>query len=118
MRTAIAVQEVASNNAAQLNEAAVDAANGMIFPNDGRTVLVVRNAGASALSITLKGVACSHGRAADVVVAALAAGRVYLSTYLETGLFSQKAGADSGQVYVDFAGADAANAKVSAVRTV
>jgi hypothetical protein len=43
-RTAIAVQQVQKNKSGALTFAAADQANGMSFPNDGNTILRVKNA--------------------------------------------------------------------------
>lgn len=71
-RTAIAVQSVQRNKGAQLASATPDVGNGNSFVNDGKTVLVVTNRSGVTVNVTVRSVACSHGRTLDVVVPVVA----------------------------------------------
>ena len=112
-RTAIAVQEIAYLGSGAINFSAADATNGMMFPNDGRTVLLVKNDGTSAITATVVSVADEYGRTGDIAPT-VAAGEIRIIGPLRSGLFNQKNGADQGKVYVNFS-ADT-NVKVAAVR--
>lgn len=104
-RTSIAVEEVpfqSADNDVTFN--AVDAANGMMFPNDGRTILLVKNADAAAKTVTIRAVPDEAGRSVDLVVT-VAAGKTALVPPLRPAWWNQRSGADMGQVYVDFSAA-------------
>lgn len=111
-RTAIAVQTILDNSHAAVTFVAADAANGMVFPNDGKTELIVKTAGATSATATVRSVACSHGRTADLVIS-LAATEVRSVPKLDAALFNQTA-ADLGSVYVDFT--NITNVTVAAVK--
>ena len=98
-RTAIALQAVVRGTGAQLTEVAADAANGMMFPNDGDTELVVVTGG-TGINVTIRSVPCSHGRSGDQVVAVAANKRAVFPKW-DPALFNQS-GTDQGNVYVDF----------------
>jgi hypothetical protein len=112
-RTAIAIQAIARNNGAQLVSAGADQANGNIFPNDGKTVLVVKNGDASPRTCTIVSVACSHGRTQDLAVV-VANGEEAVIGPFDAEAFNQKSGADIGQVYVNWSAGTAATVKVTA----
>lgn len=114
-RTNIAIQEVAKNAGAELTETNADQANGQMFENDGRTVLVVRNGDASTRTVTVVGVACSHGRTANIAVA-VQAGRVAELGPFDRDLFNQPSGADQGKVYVDWSASTPTTVKAHARR--
>jgi hypothetical protein len=97
-RTSLAVQSVAKNTSAQLTEVAADSANGMQFPNDGNTSLVVVNASGGARTVTVRSVACSHGRTGDDVRVLAAGTRGEFGPY-EPAIFNQGA---TGLVNLDF----------------
>jgi hypothetical protein len=99
-RTAIAVQTIPDNSGAAVTFAAADSGNGMLFPNNGRTALKVKNASGSPITVTVHSVACSHGRTGDLAPS-VAAGAEWESPKLDPTLFNQL-GADLGSVYVDF----------------
>lgn len=104
-RTSIAVEEVAFQGYdSDVTFTAVDAVNGMMFPNDGRTVLLVRNADAAAKTVTVVSVADDAGRTGDHSIV-IAAGKTAIVNPLRPGWWSQRGGADGGQVYVDFSAA-------------
>jgi hypothetical protein len=100
-RTAIAVQQVQKNKSGALTFAAADQANGMSFPNDGNTILRVKNTSGSPINVTVASVACSHGRTSDIVQAVAATtGDVQIGP-LDAPLFNQT----GGVVNVDFSAA-------------
>jgi hypothetical protein len=100
-RTAIAIQSVAGNNGAQLNEVTPDAVNGNMFDNDGRTRLVVHNGDAASKTVTVRAIACSHGRSVDVSQVVAAGARAVLGPF-DPSLFNQPGPTDQGKVYVDW----------------
>ena len=108
-RTALAVQELPLNSGALLTEATPDAANGNNFPNDGHIELVVHNGDASSKTITVRSVACSHGRTGDVVVVVTAGNRAVLGPFA-TDIFNQV----DGSVNVDWSAST--SVKVCALR--
>lgn len=113
-RTALAIQEIRRNNGAQLTDNNADVTNGQIFDNDGNTILVVHNGDASSRTCTVKGVACSHGRTADVAVAVAAGARAEIGPF-DQALFNQS-GADAGKVHVDWSAATPTTVKITPVR--
>jgi tRNA(Phe) wybutosine-synthesizing methylase Tyw3 len=96
LRTAIALQTVAKNNGVQVSTVAADSANGMKFQNDGSTELHIAQ-GTGARVVTVRSVACSHGRTADVVVNVAANTQANLGPF-DQALFNQA----DGTVNVDF----------------
>jgi hypothetical protein len=117
-RTALAVQEITPfTGLASIVFTAADSANGMMFPNDGRTLLFVRNNDVAAKTVTIVSVPDDALRTGDIplVVPAAAAGlqAVAMSNPLRPGLFNQRT-TDVGNVYVNFSAAT--NLTVAAVR--
>lgn len=100
-RTAIAIQEIPFLGSGAISFAAADAVNGMLFPNDGKTVLLVKNGGASAITLTVVSVADEYGRSGDIAPP-VAAGEERIVGPLRPALFNQRSGADAGKVYVNF----------------
>lgn len=97
VRTSVALQAVAKNNGAQVTTVAADSANGMQVPNDGTVELHIAQ-GAGARVVTVRSVACSHGRTADVVVSVAANTQANIGPF-EPGLFNQPG---TGLMNVDF----------------
>lgn len=100
-RTQIALTSVASAKEGAITFTAADAANGMYFVNDGRTVLIVKNADAATHTATVRSVPDPYGRTGDIA-AATAAGATNVVGLLPTGLFNQTAAGSLGEVNVDF----------------
>jgi hypothetical protein len=96
-RTAIAIQKIAANSGAQLVSVTPDAGNGNNFTNDGRTELIVHNSDAAPHTVTVKSVACSHGRTGDIAVPVAAGERAFLGPF-DPGGFNQS----DGTVNVDW----------------
>lgn len=104
-RTSIAVEEIPwQGGDNDLTFSAVDAANGMMFPNDGKTVLLVRNADAAAKTVTVRAVPDPFGRSVDLALV-IAAGKTAMVGPLAPVAWNQTSGADLGRVYVDFSAA-------------
>lgn len=92
---------------------AADATNGMRFVNDGKTVLIVKNASAAAITVTVRSVPCSHGRLGDLIVTVPATtGEAVIGPFAKD-LFDQQS-TDLGNVYVDFSAS--ASVTVAAVK--
>lgn len=103
-RTSIAIQEVASqSNIAAVTLGAVDSVNGMMFPNDGQTILLVQNADAAPKTVTVASVADEAGRTGDQVIT-VAAGKIAIVGPLRQAWWNQRS-SDAGNVYVDFSAA-------------
>jgi hypothetical protein len=103
-RTSIAVEEVPFQSYDNdITFSNVDAANGMMFPNDGQTVLLVKNADATSKTVTVRSVQDENGRTGDLVVT-VAAGKTAWIGPLRQKLFCQRS-TDAGMVYVDFSAA-------------
>src|SRR4051794_29844282 len=98
-RTAVAVQEVLPQTNALLTQVVADAVNNNMFPNDGRTVLIVENPTAGALNITVVSVADQHGRTGDQVISIPATSKQVIGP-LRQAIWNQFA-ADIGNVYVN-----------------
>ena len=113
-RTAIAVQEIGLNAGATITWTNSDQANGMIFANDGRTVLLVKNGDASARVVTIASVADEAGRIGDQVPS-VAAAATYCFGPLRPAWWSQRS-TNQGCVLVDFAVGTPTTLQVAAVR--
>src|SRR4051812_47519213 len=102
-RTAIPIQTVPANGGgiAGLTFTAADQANGMQFPNDGRTLLLIKNTDASPHNVTVKSVPDRFQRSGDTIVAAPASTTVSIAGPFQFELFQQT----TGVVNVDFASA-------------
>lgn len=116
--TAITVQAPAQyNGISNLTLTAADSVNGMMFVNDGRTILVVLNNDVSSKTVTIVSVPDENGRTGDIVLTVPAAvggfPGVAITDQLPTALFTQQA-TDPGNVYVTFSAAT--SVKVAAVR--
>lgn len=100
-RTAIAVQDVEANANEAITFAAMDSANGMKFPNDGRTILIFKNDDASAHQVTVvsKGDPV-FGRTGDLVKSVPAGGEEVVG-FLNPAGWNQVSGVDAGNVQVD-----------------
>lgn len=106
-RTSIPVEEVPFQGYdSAVTFSGADAANGMMFPNDGRTVLLVRNSDAAAKTVTVVSVADEARRTGDHSIS-IAAGNTAVIGPLRPGWWNQRSGADGGNVYVDFSAATA-----------
>ncbi len=104
MRTSIAVQDVPfQSNLAGITLGAVDAVNGMMFPNDGATILIIRNSDAAAKTVTIKSVPDEAGRSVDQVIT-VAAGAIAIVGLLRPAWWNQRS-TDAGSVYIDFSAA-------------
>jgi len=113
-RTAIAVQEVPFQGSAAVNFGAADSVNGMVFPNDGRTILLVKNAGAAPITVTVASVQDEYGRSGDISAASVDVGAERVVGPLRPALWNQKSGTDMGKVYVDVS--DDTSVTVAALR--
>lgn len=110
MRTSLPVQEIPNQGSGAIVYSASDAANGNMFPNDGRTVLIANNPTGGALAITITSVPDEFNRTGDITVN-LAAGETRLFGPLAQRAWNQST-ADVGNVYV----APAAGLNLAAVR--
>jgi hypothetical protein len=118
VHTAITVQAPAQFGGIQnVTLTAADSANGMMFLNDGKTVLVVINNDVAAKTVTVVSVPDENGRTGDIVLVVPAAvggfPGIAITDQLPTALFTQQS-TDAGNVYVSFSAAT--NLKVAAVR--
>ncbi len=116
--TAITVQAPAQySGISNLTLTAADAANGMMFANDGKTILVVLNNDASSKTVTIVSVPDENGRTGDIVLTVPAASGgfpgIAITDTLPTALFTQQ-NSDAGNVYVTFSAST--SVKVAAVR--
>lgn len=101
-RTALAVTTLAHEGA--LNPVpfvAVDNVNGNKFVNGGRETLLVRNASAGNVTVTVISVPDQAGRTGDLSVI-VAAGNIAALDFLEPQWWNQRAAPDKGSVQVDF----------------
>lgn len=100
-RTNISVVQAVKESGALITYVAADAANGMMFENDGKSLLRVKNADVAAKTVTVVSVPCSHGRTKDTVRSIPASVEHVLGPF-PPELFNQLSGTDKGKVYVDF----------------
>lgn len=99
-RTALTVQSLGLNGQLNATMTNADAANGMSFLNDGQTMLVVRNADASAKTVTVKSVPDEWNRSGDVVCVVSASGIGIFGPFTPA-VFNQP----DGTINVDFSAA-------------
>ena len=111
--TAFPVTSVGRNASGAVTYSAVDGGNGNTLPNDGKTVLAIKNGSGSSITVTVVSVPDSNGRSGDLSVV-IAAGAESFVGCLDPGLFNQRSG-DVGQVHVSFSsGTSVTMAAVSA----
>lgn len=111
-RTSIPIQTVPFQKGAAIVYNAVDSGNGMMFENDGNTVLIVQNNGGSPVNVTVRAVPDEAGRSVDHVQA-VGAGQVAILGPFRQRWWNQTA-QDMGKVYVDFSAS--ASVSVAALR--
>jgi hypothetical protein len=116
--TAITVQAPAQfGGISSVTLTAADSVNGMMFPNDGKTVLIVINNDVSTKTVTIVSVPDENGRTGDIILTVPAASGSFpgiaITDQLPTALFTQQS-TDPGNVYVTFSAAT--SVKVAAVR--
>lgn len=112
-RTSIPVTEVGFlTEVDNLTWTTPDQANGNMFPNDGMTVLVIRNTTVGVITATVVSVPDEWGRTGDLSVAVPANTGVAFVPPLAPAVFNQRA-ADLGNVYVNWS---AAGAQIAALR--
>lgn len=99
-RTPVAVQQLTFTVPAEVTMSTVG--THWRFVNDGRSMLVVRNGGASPVTVTVYGTPEPRfGRVANAVLT-IAAGNVGIFPPLPPEAFNQRTGPDTGRVYVEF----------------
>jgi hypothetical protein len=97
VRTTLALQAVAKNDGvAAVSTSAADSVNGMQFQNDGTVELIFFNSSGGTRTVTVRSVACSHGRTSDRVYAQLNTNTSKLGPF-DPALFNQA----NGMVNVD-----------------
>lgn len=92
---------VPSTSGASTNFISADAINGMYFKNTGEELLLVKNDGTAAVTVTVISVPCSHGRTAHEVVT-VNVGETKVIGEFEKSLFNQPG---TLNVHVDFSAA-------------
>lgn len=100
-RTSIPITTVGFQQGTEISYTAADSTNGMMFANDGFTVLVVKNASAGAVNVTINAVADEAGRSVNYVQA-VTAGKEAIIGPLRPAWWNKRSGTDLGKVYVDF----------------
>lgn len=88
--------------------AAVDAANGNEFVNDGKSVLYVKNAGVGSINVTASTPGTVDGLAVADLVVAVANGVNKMIGPFPPGIYNQS----DGKVYVDWSGGSSVTAAV------
>ena len=102
-RTEITVQTVGKNSNAELTFAAMDQSNGMMFINDGKTVLVVKNDDASPHELTVVSTGDPvYGRTGDIVKSVLAGDLEIVGALPQAGW--NQTSTNVGKVHVDVDG--------------
>ena len=99
-RTSIPVTTVAFQGGTALSYTAADSTNGMMFTNTGDTILVVKNASASPVNVTVQAVPDEAGRSVNYVQAVEAGAEAVIGP-LRPKWWNQQS-TDIGKVYVDF----------------
>lgn len=102
-RTAIALQDVPfQSGIANITYTAADNANGMKFDNNGNTLLIVKNTGAGACTVTVRAVADEAGRTVDLVLVCPITTGFLIAGPFRTQWWNQRVAPDVGSVGVDF----------------
>lgn len=99
-RTSIPITVNAFQQGTELAYSAADSTNGMMFDNDGFTILVVKNASGSSVNVTINAVTDEAGRSVNYV-RSVSAGKEAVIGPFRPGWWNQRT-ADIGKVYVDF----------------
>lgn len=113
-RTAIPIQDSGFQTTLAISWTNSDQSNGMIFPNDGQTILLVKNGDSSARVVTVHSVTDDAARTGDLTPS-VAAGATQMIDPLRPQWWNQR-NADLGNVYVDFAAGTPTTLQVAAVR--
>lgn len=100
-RTAVAVQDISTypTIGGVVTLTNVDSVNNNMFPNDGRTLLVIYNPTGGALTFTISSVADGIGRTGDFTNISVPAGGFFVAGPFRKRDFDQT-GTDVGNVYV------------------
>jgi hypothetical protein len=106
-RTALTPQDVARTGIVH-TFAAVDAANGNKFTNDGRCCLYVKNGGVGSIDVTIDTPGTVDGNAVANLVVAVGAGVNKLIGPFPPGIYNQS----DGNVNVDYSGGTSVTAAV------
>lgn len=106
-RTSIAVQSVPFQKSSAITYTAADSTNGMMFDNDGYTVLLVKNGGASPINVTIRAVTDEAGRSVDEVRSVANGTDAVFGPY-RPAWWNQRS-TDLGKVYVDFSASASVN---------
>lgn len=101
-RTEIPITDVPFQEGVEITETPVDSANGMMFLNDGMTLIVLRNSNVS-MDVTVTAVAVEDeaGRAVDFVLNVDSQKLGFIGP-LRNAWWNQRSGVDIGKVYLDF----------------
>lgn len=102
-QTALTVQKPGLT-AAALTAAAADGVNGNFFINNGRTLLIIKNGGASSITATVTSVPDPYNRTGDVTVTVAAGAEMVVGPFEQT-LFNQASGVTAGGVQLSYSGA-------------
>lgn len=103
-RTALTVSDSATTGLDLTNKfTAVDNTTNAMFPNDGKTVLIIKNSGGTDATVTIISVPDPYGRTKDEVITVPAGGEVLTGTF-KPFLFNQTSN-DKGNIYVDVSAA-------------
>lgn len=100
-RTEISVTEVPFQNAVLYSGTAADAANGMMFVNDGQSIAIVENGSGGDVTVGILAEADLAGRTVDFDYTMSDGERFFFGPYRPIW-WNQRTGDDLGKVYVDF----------------
>jgi hypothetical protein len=112
-RTAIEITQIKPQESILVATQAADPTNGMMFINDGSTVLVVRNTGGDTRTVTIVAVPDEAGRAVNYV-ATVGDGETKAFGVFRQAWWNQS-GVDEGKVYVNFSADSDANLVVQCI---
>lgn len=101
-RTAIPVTEVPFSGGASPSFVAADAANGMMYPNTGNVILIVRNTDTAAHTVSVQSASDEYGRTVTKQVSVASGGGLAVLGPFRPEAFAQKSGTDAGKTYVSF----------------
>jgi hypothetical protein len=84
---------------------AIDSANGNMFRNTGRELIVVANASGNSRNMTVHGVADEYGRSGTRVITIPDGKQRLVGPFAPTRIWNQPTGDDKGKTYITWSGA-------------
>ena len=100
-RKNLTIQDLGQFGAATPSLVTLNAADDVMFANDGLTLLLVDNGAATVVNPIVVSVKDQFGRTGDITLAVNALSRALFGPFT-AAVFNQKTGADIGKIYINF----------------